>query len=438
MIDAEEIDKPRRIIIPYRPREHFKRLHNSLKRFKFVCAHRRAGKTVAEFNELLKGALQNTRKFPPPRYAYVGPSFDQTEDLVWGYAKQYAGAIPGVEFSESDLEVHLPNGSMIKLYGGAAAWERMRGIYLDGAVLDEFPLLNPKVFSTVVRPCLSDYKGWAIVSGTSNGDDHFNELRLKIEGRDDWDTIIIPVTETDALDPEEVIEMTSDMSAEEFMREMMCAFDAPVEGAYYAEEIVKAQNQKRITEVPYDPSAGVFVWYDLGIDDEMTAWFVQMVGKAFHVIDYESTTNVGLIDFINNKVKAKPYQYALHIFPHDIRVRELTTGRSRLETAYELLGQQYVDTAPSVGIEDGINAARTIIPMCYFDKVKTAKGINALSNYYKKPKTGKPVHNWASHGADSFRIGAVSINLMKAYRASGGRGIYNPTGPLLRRIRGVV
>ena len=195
----------RQIVIPYIPRDHFIPLHKSEKRWKFVVAHRRAGKSVAEINETIRSALRNVREYPPPRYAYVGPSFAQTKDLIWGYAKHYTAPLsnePGYRISEGDLQITLPNGAMLNLYGGAAAYERMRGLYFDGIVLDEFPMLNPSVFSTVVRPCLADYRGWAIISGTSNGDDHFHELKKKNQNDPTWDFHIIPVTETDALHPD--------------------------------------------------------------------------------------------------------------------------------------------------------------------------------------------------------------------------------------------
>jgi phage terminase large subunit len=191
-VDAVE----RAIQVAYRPRSFLKPLHNSDKRWIFMCCHRRAGKTVGIANHLIRAASRNPRKWPPPRYGYVGPSFDQAKDLVWGYLKQYTENIPGVIHLEGELKTILPGGASIKLYGGAGAYQRMRGMYFDGIALDEFPLLEPTVFGTVVRPCLADYHGWAIVSGTSNGDDHFNALRLKAE--DDpsrWDVFIIPLSD---------------------------------------------------------------------------------------------------------------------------------------------------------------------------------------------------------------------------------------------------
>lgn len=429
--DVPDTVEPQRIIIPYIPRKHFLQLHNSTKRFKFVVAHRRAGKSVSQINEIIKRALQNPRVFPPPRYAYVGPSFAQTKDLIWGYAKHYASAVPGVDSAEGDLQLTLPNGATITLYGGAAAYERMRGMYFDGIVLDEFPLLNPSVFSTVVRPCLADYRGWAIISGTSNGDDHFHALKKKHELDDNWDIISIPVTETDALHPDEVIEMTSDMSPEEYAREMLCSFDAPVEGSYYGEIINQLQTDGRICDVPYDPATGVITWWDLGIDDAMTIWYFQKAGAELHLLRYEEWTGKGLPECIE-LAKRHKYVFSAHIFPHDIKARELGTGRSRYEIVCELLDNVLV--CPMHKVEDGIAAVKTVLPMCWIDKNHAELGLSALKNYHRSKK-GMPVHNWASHGADGFRVGAVALNQVLAFTGAGNVSSFR--GALKRRIRGI-
>lgn len=441
-IDPEVVKTSQRIVIPYNPRKHFLRLHSALERFIFLVAHRRAGKSVAAINHMIKMALLNPRKDPPPRYAYVGPSFDQTKDLIWGYLKHYAGVIPGVRFMEGDLMCVLPNGASIRLYGGAAAYERMRGLYFDGIMLDEFPLLNPAVFSTVVRPCLADYRGWAIVSGTSNGDDHFAALKKRAEAinskaesegkKPSWAIFSIPVTETDALHPDEVVEMTQDMTPEEYAREMLCSFEAPIEGSYYGDIINDLQSQKRIVQVPYDSATGVMTWWDLGIDDAMVVWFVQRVGPALHVIRSQSFTGKGLPEVIA-KIKEHGYTFSAHVFPHDIKARELGTGRSRYEVVTELLDNVFV--CPMHKVEDGIEATRSVLKMCYFDKEHTADGLMAMRNYHKNPKTGKPVHNWASHAADSFRTGAMALNQVIGYFSSNNVTPFNR--PLRRRIKGI-
>src|SRR4051812_30800278 len=124
------------LTISYRPRSHFKAFHASDKRWRYVVAHRRAGKSVSFVNELIKRALMNPRDLPPPRYAYIGPTFAQAKDLVWGYLKQYTRDIPGVSYSESELTCKLPNRALVSLYGGGQAYNRIRGLYLDGACLD--------------------------------------------------------------------------------------------------------------------------------------------------------------------------------------------------------------------------------------------------------------------------------------------------------------
>jgi len=428
---TDQTDAPKKVVIPYKPRKHFIRLHNSIKRWKFVVAHRRAGKSVAAINEMIKRALENTRKDPPPRYAYVGPSFDQTKDLIWGYLKHFAGGIPGVDFREGELMCLLPNGASIRLYGGAAAYERMRGLYFDGIMLDEFPLLNPAVFSTVVRPCLADYRGWAIISGTSNGDDHFAALRNKNLHNVKWDIFSIPVTETDALHPDEVAEMTADMSPEEYAREMLCSFDAPVEGSYYGDMMNDLQAKGRITGVPYDAGASVWTWWDLGIDDAMAIWYFQVVGREIHFIRYEEYVGKGFHDIVP-VMKSHGYPFGGHILPHDIKARELGTGKSRFEILSELLGDVFV--TPMHRVEDGIAAVRSVLPICWFDEKLTEQGRSALKNYHRS-KAGKPVHNWASHGADAFRTGAMGLHLVQSW--SGSSNVKSIGGGLRRRVRGI-
>lgn len=164
-----EVMEARTVTIPYVPRPHFVPLHESTKRWMLVVAHRRAGKSVALVNKLIIAALTNPRQTPPPRYAYIGPSFDQVKDLVFGYLKHYTQEIPGISYLEGELSVTFPTGATIRLYGGGLAYERLRGVYLDGAVLDEFAMLHPNCFTSVVRPALGDYQGFAVISGTASG-----------------------------------------------------------------------------------------------------------------------------------------------------------------------------------------------------------------------------------------------------------------------------
>jgi phage terminase large subunit len=432
------IEEPDRSIeIPYRPRLHFRPLHASPKRWQFMCCHRRAGKTVAIANQLIRGAASNGRVFPPPRYGYVGPSFDQAKDLVWSYLKQYTERIPGMRYLEGELACVLPTGASIKLYGGAAAYERMRGMYFDGIALDEYPLLNSAVLSTVVRPCLADYGGWGIVSGTSNGDDHFNQVRLKYENDPRWDFHIIPLSMTgeEALSKEEATELMADMSPEEYAREMECSFEAPVAGSYYGEILNTLSVQGRICSVPIDLSQPVMTAWDLGIHDMTSIWFFQIAGKEIHFVDYLQDTGKGLGHYCNElRMRAKQggYVFKAHCLPHDVEARELQTGQSRRQYLTEALDEPII-TAPIASIDDGIAAARGLLGLAWFDAVKCKKGLSMLRGY-RRNKMGKPVHGPEpySHGADAFRTFAVAFHLV------GGLSSRFGTGPLRRRLRGVI
>jgi hypothetical protein len=420
------------LVIPYRPRRHFQAFHDSTKRWRYVVAHRRAGKSVSFVNELIKRALLNPRDVPQPRYAYIGPTFAQAKDLVWNYIKQYTKALPDVSYSESELTCRLPNRSLLTLYGGGQAYNRVRGLYLDGAVLDEFPLIAPDALNSVIRPALADYQGWGVVAGTPAGRDHFYEQKVQAEANPDlWDVFNIPVTMTDALDPDEIEEMKRTMSPHQFEREMMCSFEAPVENSYYGDLMVNARNDGRITSIPYDPRLRVITAWDLGMKDLTSIWFAQKIGQEIRFIDFMQGSGKAL-DYWAAELQRKPYVYSHHLMPHDIKVREYSTGRTRFETAMSLGIEPMVvpDHAPA----DGIAGVRSIIPMAWFDAEKCELGIDALRSYHVQPSPqgmtvrDAPAHTWASHGADAMRYFAMGLHLT---------GTWAP-GAIRRNVKGVI
>ena len=438
--DFDLVDEPEAqlapSIIPYMPRPHFRGLHASQKRWLFCVAHRRAGKTVALVNQLIRAALSNPRRHPPPRYAYVGPSFDQVKDLCWGYLKHYAGGYPGVRFLEGELTVIFPHGATIRLYGGGQAYERIRGIYLDGAVLDEYPLLNPRAWTSVVRPTLADYRGFAIISGTSNGDDHFHAVKLRAEDDDAWDIFDIKITDTgeDALSFEEQAELTRDMPADEYAREMLNAFDAPVEGAYYTEAMNALQGQGRVGSVPVDLSQPLISGWDIGIHDFTCIWIFQISGKSLNFVDYiEDRGHKGphYLDILDKKAKSWGTTFKTHILPHDVEAREWGSGQSRRLTLMDATPTPIV-TADRVSDADGIHAVRGILGIAWFDETKCRRGLARLRGY-KKSKFGTPVHDdSSSHGADAMKTVAVGLPHVTALSSSLSFG-----GRLRRRIRGL-
>ena len=158
---------------------------------------------------------------------------------------------------------------------------------------------------------------------------------------------------------------------------------------------------KRICGVPYDPAAQVYTAWDLGITDSTAIWWAQMVGREIHLIDYYEASGVDLGHYVR-EINQRPYVYARHIVPFDVQAKELGTGKTRLEVL-ESLGLRNYDVATQHRVEDGINAVRTILPRCWFDAKRCARGIDALklyrSDYDDKLQTlrQRPVHDWASH-----------------------------------------
>ena len=237
-------------------------------------------------------------------------------------------------------------------------------------------------------------------------------------------------SQTNILDPEELKEAKLTMGEDRYEQEFECSFEAAIVGAYYAMEMKTALEENRITTVPYDPSVGVVTAWDLGIGDSTSIWFAQYVGQEIRVIDYYENSGVGL-DHYAKELNSKNYHYMDHILPHDVQVKELGTGKSRLETLHNL-GIQDVTIAPKLAIEDGIQAARSMLNRCWFDEEKCNRGIEALRQYRRefdeKNKTwrGRPLHDWTSHGADAWR-----------YLAVGKQTETNWGEPIRRNLRGI-
>src|SRR5207245_10942869 len=144
-------------------------------RFACIVTHRRAGKTVACIHDLQRSATQ--AKKIRPRFAYLAPFLRQSKTVAWDYlrtAMAPARAI-GASAHETELRVDYPNGGQVRLYG-ADNPDAMRGIYLDGIVLDEYADMDPRVWSEIIRPALADRQGWAVFIGTPRGRNSFFEL----------------------------------------------------------------------------------------------------------------------------------------------------------------------------------------------------------------------------------------------------------------------
>jgi hypothetical protein len=368
-----------------------------------MVAHRRAGKTVACINDLLLRAMTTDK--PDGRFAYLAPQFNQAKDIAWLYLRRYAGVIPAAEFNESELRCDLPNGARIRLYG-ADNPDRLRGIYLDGVILDEYADMRPSIWGEVLRPLLADRKGWATWIGTPKGRNAFHEVWSGATG-DDWFRLMLKASETGLIDADELAAAQRQMTPEQYAQEFECSFEAAILGAYYAKEIADAERDKRICGVPYERSVPVHVSWDLGIGDSTALVFCQVVGREWRIIDYYEANGVALDHYVQ-VLKSKPYTYGTMLLPHDAEAKELGTGKSRVEVL-QSLGLRDTRVLKAQRVDDGINAVRMTLPKMWFDADKCAQLLEALrqyrTEYDERRKVFKPtpLHDWSSHAADAMR-----------------------------------
>ena len=370
------------------------------------------GKSVSAINHLLKAAL--TCKKERPRFAYIGPTYRQAKSVIWDYAKKYCGVVPGVVFNQSELRIDFPNGAQIRVYGGDNP-DSLRGIYLDGVVVDEYGIMDGEIFSTVLRPALADRQGWALFLGTPNGKNQFYDLyeSARLDETGQWAAVMHKASQTGILPAHELAAAKLDMTTDEYDQEFECSFTASVKGAIYAKELDAARAGGRITAVPVDPVLPVDTYWDLGVGDSTAIWFVQTTrGGEVRVVDYYENSGEGLPHY-RQVLTQRGYTYGKHTAPHDIQVRELGSGRSRLETARQM-GINFL-VAPNVSIDDGIHAVRMLFPRCWFDERKCAVGLENLMAYRKGWNTRlqefspSPVHDFASHASDALRYCALSL-----------------------------
>ncbi len=400
--------------IPYKPRELQKILHENISkhRFSVLVLHRRAGKTVMCINHMIRDAMYS--KKPNSRYAFISPTFKQGKATAWDYIKTFASKIPGVKFNESELRADFPNGARITILG-AENDQALRGIFLDGCVLDETQSIAPNLFPEIIRPSLADRKGWCVFIGTPKGKNYFFELYEYAKKTEGWYHSLHKSSETKILDDDELKAAKSIMSEDLFEQEFECSFQAAITGSYYGSILEDAEKNGRVVDNLYDKEMPVETWWDLGMNDSTVIWFAQRHKGKIRLIDFYESSGEGL-DHYASVIEGRGYEYSRHIAPHDIKVRELGAyGKSRLETALEL-GISF-EVAPKLSLEDGIEAVRKVLPNCWFDKNKCYYGIECLKSYQKKWDDinqcfrNRPTHNFASHAADAFRTGIVGYGI---------------------------
>jgi phage terminase large subunit len=377
-----------------------------------AVVHRRAGKSTALLWRGLKVAITSTK--PLPRVVHILPyGVMWTRTGLWDQAVRAADAIPGTQVRRSEMAIRLPNGGTWQA-GGADNPDSWRGGYGDEVIIDEFDDTPQSMVPLVIEPMLADRDGTLVRSGTPKGRGLLQAAYDRARITPGYSSYLLDYTKTGALSDEAITRLRQEMSEEEFAQELECSFNAPNSGSYYGKLIDQAEREGRITHVPHDPSLKVWTAFDLGIDDSTAIWCCQITrGGEWRMIDYIEDSGADLGHYVR-LLQQRPYVYERHLLPHDAEVRELGSGRTRTETLNSL-GVRPTRTVRQHSVADGINAVRMILPRCWFDAEKCAGGIKTLRHYRREwneaAQTWRsaPVHDWASHGADSMRYLALGV-----------------------------
>ncbi len=422
-------------------------LYESFTRWNVWVCHRRFGKTMLCLYKLLDAALSDTQD--RPRYAYVAPLYRQAKSIAWDTLKFFVSHIPGTKVNEQELRVDFSfNDSRIQLLG-ADSPDTLRGMYLDGGVLDEFAQMQPRAWREVIRPALADRRGWAIFIGTPFSRNHFYEVAMRAKARQEqgdsaYSYHMFRASETGILSASELASARETMNEWEYLQEFECAWDAPIPGSYFQEEFSVITKQGRIRSLTYDPYTPTYTAWDLGWNDTNAIWYFQPHGHEIFFIDYDEGSSIPLApphypqpgDNVDNTwlaiVRSKPYiydhsrlhepltrdSYERHFGPHDLEQTEYGSGKTRYGIALHHPIERYrlrFTVIPRGPIQDRIEAARRLLQRSVFDGERCARGLDALRSYKRKWNEAAqtfmdvPYHNWASNGADAFCYAAQGI-----------------------------
>ena len=379
-----------------------------------VVWHRRAGKDVLALNWTACAASQR-----PGTYWHMLPEAAQGRKVIWEgidrdgrrmIDQAFPKAIRAGRPNESEMRLRLVNGSVWQVVG-SDNYDALVGANPIGVVFSEFSLANPAAWN-YLRPILAENGGWALFVFTPRGENHAFDLYEMARGLPGWFAERLTVDDTQAIN-EAVIEeeRRSGMPEALVQQEYFCSFSAALVGSYFGALLEAADSDGRVSHVAHDPLLPVHTAWDLGIGDSTAIWFFQVVGREIRIVDYYENHGEALGHYAE-VLRQRGYAYGDDWVPHDARVRELGTGRTRVETLKRLGRHPRVVAGHT--LEDGINAARETLPRCWFDRERCQVGLRALRHYQRDWDSErhcfdeKPRHDWTSHAADAFRYLALA------------------------------
>lgn len=397
--------------------------------------HRRAGKDLTALSWMIYAAVLGR----PGTYYYFFPTYNQGRKILWdGMDAQgvpFLARIPdalqaGRNETEMQITIRRPDGKLsIFQVIGTDKMDSIVGTNPIGCVFSEYAIQNPRGWN-LVRPILAENGGWAVFAYTPRGKNWGWDLWKVAQSDPTWFASMRTVDQTrrdaegeprygEPVVPPEAIEAErrAGMPEELVQQEFYCSFEGALVGAYYADQIKQIREQGRVRPLAPDPIYPVDTAWDLGVDDETAIVFTQTRGDWVYWIDYYAKSGYGLehyADVLRRKAAEDGYRYGRHYAPHDIRVRDYSTGNTRLQHAQKL--GVYFEVVPKLRIEDRIQALRRLLVKSVFNSERCEPLLDALAAYRREfdeeTQTFKaqPVHDWSSHAADAAGYRAIAYH----------------------------
>lgn len=387
-------------------------------------AHRRWGKDEIALSATCELAHQR-----PASYWHCLPEYEQGRKALWDAINAHTGkrrideAFPP-EIRESKDEqkmfIKLKCGSTWQIIG-SDRYDATVGAGVAGIVYSEWALANPSAWA-YHRPMVEENDGWAAFITTPRGRNHAKSMYDMAKANPRWFAEVSTVHDTGALSPEQLDESLKeyvalfgeDVGRAQFEQEYLCSFNAAILGAFYSREMVALRNEGRIVEIEAVDRPVHTAW-DIGVKDDTSIWWFQVVGTQVFILDCYSASGVGVdhyAEICEKRAAEYSWKRGIDFVPHDAKVKEWGTGRTRVETMKSLGLNPWV--VPMATKMDGIQAARTTLARSVFHPRCEDQGISALEQYRrewddeKKTFRASEVHDWTSHLADAFRYLAMA------------------------------
>ena len=358
------------------------------------------------------------------------PEYQQGRKALWTAVNPHTGkrrideAFPKIlraSTNDTEMFIRFLNGSTWQIIG-SDRYDATVGAGPVGIVYSEWALSNPSAWA-YHRPMLTENDGWALFITTPRGRNHAHAMARHAEHSPEWFYQCLTAVDTGALSHAKLDEALAEYKAlfgedagqAQYDQEYLCSFNAAILGAIYARDMAQVRAEGRVLPIEADPDQLVHRAWDLGVDDDTSIWWFQVHGAQILILDHYASNGVGVehyAEVIEQRAKQYGWRNGSDFVPHDAKVKEWGSGRTRVETMSKIGLKP--DLVPLASVQDGINAARRTLPLCVFHPRTDETGMAALEQYRREwddeHKCFKPtaVHDWTSHPADSFRYLALS------------------------------